>query len=1077
MSVAIDFAVRGAAGGISKGSVSGDQGNFIQVGAGDSISLNTSQASVLSYRRIGADLVVELADGQLITLANYFDTPAGIENHLYLSSDGQVTEVMLTEGTDGVIYADYGQVMGWDKWSPLDDLRFMGPDQIVDAGLVANEEAGMGIFMPGLVGMGAGGAGIAAAAVVGGGLAGGGGGGGGGGDGDGDGLVDPAVNGTGTSTTVTTNTADTSLTVTGTGEPGDTVTVTIGTRVGTGTIGADNRWSVTFDDLPADGNHTASAVFTHTDGTTTTLPGPSYIIDMTPPAVDMDDQGTVNLAEYDAANGVNLTGTAEPGAAISVVIDGHTRTTAADATTGVWTVSFTDAQVLGGNDVDRTVTITATDALGNRSVITETLNLDTVPNPLAIGAVAGNDIVSDSEIGSALTVGGTTAPNASVTLSIAGVSPDVTVVANASGVWTHTYATNPFPAATTDAGYTRVITATTTDAAGNASSTTHSVAIDTETSVNFTAGTIAVDNVVNRAEAGGPITLTGKAEAGSTLVMVSWAGATVPATVDAAGNWTVTFAANTATGVDSGNQTVTVTSTDAAGNTATATRALNVDLDTTVTLQSTPVGADNVLSGGERSAGLTLTGTAEAGSTVWVTLNGTTREVTAPGGTWTATFATSELPSGESSGTQAITVMSRDAAGNTSSTVTHTIGVDTLVNRFTEDAIDLGSSTPTTLNASERSAGVLIGGEVEAGSSVTLTIGLWSHTIPGSATMGGTWSYTVPAAAFPEGPNASATVVAVATDAYGNTSSPISSTIAIDTVVTGFSAADISLGSAVGTSSGFLSAAEVLSGLPVSGRAEAFSTINVTVGNATTGTHTISTTADASGNWSVNFTAAQLPRGEISDVPVTVTARDPAGNTAVQAVSFDLDTVAPTAPVVRGILKLDDTLDMVVLPTSTETYDFFRVDTTGAATSVAASETSGATTDRFTLTPGVPDGSYLVIRNDDAAGNEGSTLFLANNAGVANVELSREGLQGFDLTLIDLSQVGATLSITEAQLRAVTGPDATLTIRGEGDDTVTLNGVTAVRENQIVNGQLYDIYTLGSGATLLLEDDVARTVI
>ena len=136
MSAAIDFAVRSSAGGKTMGSVAGDeQANFIQVGAGDSISLNISQESVLGYQRVEGDLVVELADGRTVVLLGYFDAPEGVVNHLYLSSDNVITEVLLTDAGDGYLVAGYGPASAFDKWSPLDDLRFVDGDPVVAAAL------------------------------------------------------------------------------------------------------------------------------------------------------------------------------------------------------------------------------------------------------------------------------------------------------------------------------------------------------------------------------------------------------------------------------------------------------------------------------------------------------------------------------------------------------------------------------------------------------------------------------------------------------------------------------------------------------------------------------------------------------------------------------------------------------------------------------------------------------------------------------------------------------------------------------------------------------------------------------
>ncbi len=162
---AIDFAIRDFAGAKQHGSVAGDtQGNFIPVGAGDSISLNLTKSSIVTYEQQGGDLIIKLSDGRLIVLSNYFNEVPGQENHLYLSADGEMTEVLVHSGSDGVLFADYGPVSGWDKWSPLDDLRFTTADNVADAIMVSNEPAGMAEFIPGRLG-GFGGAGAAAAAV------------------------------------------------------------------------------------------------------------------------------------------------------------------------------------------------------------------------------------------------------------------------------------------------------------------------------------------------------------------------------------------------------------------------------------------------------------------------------------------------------------------------------------------------------------------------------------------------------------------------------------------------------------------------------------------------------------------------------------------------------------------------------------------------------------------------------------------------------------------------------------------------------------------------------------------------
>jgi hypothetical protein len=125
----------------------------------------------------------------------------------------------------------------------------------------------------------------------------------------------------------------------------------------------------------------------------------------------------------------------------------------------------------------------------------------------------------------------------------------------------------------------------------------------------------------------------------------------------------------------------------------------------------------------------------------------------------------------------------------------------------------------------------------------------------------------------------------------------------------------------------------------------------------------------------------------------------------------------------------------------------------------------------------VPDGSYLVIDTRDPAGNASSTLLVVDNRSASLINLSRSGLSTFDLSTVDLSFApDAQMSITETQLRDITGPDMRLVVKGDADDTVTLTGGVATGATQMIDGQRYAVYTLGTGGTVLLDDDI-RTVL
>ena len=137
----VDFAVRDVMGGVSRGVVSGDgASDFIQVGAGDNISLNLRKTSILKYVHDGEDLQIVLVDGRTITLAGFFDAPAGVENRLFISADGEITPVTLEETGDGVIFAEYGAPELLGKWSLNDQLAFYEGEDLL-AGVVLRRQA------------------------------------------------------------------------------------------------------------------------------------------------------------------------------------------------------------------------------------------------------------------------------------------------------------------------------------------------------------------------------------------------------------------------------------------------------------------------------------------------------------------------------------------------------------------------------------------------------------------------------------------------------------------------------------------------------------------------------------------------------------------------------------------------------------------------------------------------------------------------------------------------------------------------------------------------------------------------
>ena len=412
---------------------------------------------------------------------------------------------------------------------------------------------------------------------------------------------------------------------------------------------------------------------------------------------------------------------------------------------------------------------------------------------------------------------------------------------------------------------------------------------------------------------------------------------------------------------------------------------------------------------------------------------------------------------------EAIITYTYDAAGNRV-TDTHTIRVDTEVTNFTQ-------SSDNVLNATEAAAGLEVTGTVEPGSTLVLRFGSGaSHTV----TVGRdcSWSFTIPAGEIPPGQN-NVVLTATATDAVGN-SSTLTRTVYVDTEVRNFGHNAIA-------GDNVMNAAEHAAGVTISGTVEANSLVVVRLENGSTR----SFRAGADGKWSVKFEARDLPTGE-GEMDVTITATDPVGNVATRTQTVVVDTIAPESPeVISFTTAKNSSGDVVGLRGITtelteDAYTFHRIDGNGAVSTVNATQSDDAVFDEtsFRFATSVPDGSYLVINNADDAGNSASTLLIVDNTNSVNVDLDRAGLSRFDFAAIDLTFApDAQLHITEEQLKALTGPDQQLIIKGDSGDIVAMEGATATGETETIGGQRYTVYTLGDdGASILLDEDISATL-
>ncbi|MEM8579361.1 MAG: RTX toxin, partial [Pseudomonadota bacterium] len=144
----IDFVVRDSAGALQRGVVGDDGTTSIQAGIGQEISLNLRQPDIDASTRTGDDLTLVLADGRVIVIEDYFND-SGAPNRLFISSDGYLNEVAFVETTDGELFAQFGPTEQWGKWSPSDDLIFLGRTDIAMAAPADDEVSMLGATLLG----------------------------------------------------------------------------------------------------------------------------------------------------------------------------------------------------------------------------------------------------------------------------------------------------------------------------------------------------------------------------------------------------------------------------------------------------------------------------------------------------------------------------------------------------------------------------------------------------------------------------------------------------------------------------------------------------------------------------------------------------------------------------------------------------------------------------------------------------------------------------------------------------------------------------------------------------------------
>ncbi|CRS68159.1 Cna protein B-type domain protein [Pseudomonas aeruginosa] len=813
--------------------------------------------------------------------------------------------------------------------------------------------------------------------------------------------------------------------ISGTAEAGATVTLTDagGNPIGQVTADGSGNWSFTPGTPLANGT---VIVATATDPTGNTGPQAATTVDAVAPPAPV----------IDPSNGTTISGTAEAGAKV-ILTDGNGNPigeTTADGS-GNWT--FTPATPLANGTV---VNAVAQDPAGNTGPQGST----------TVDAVAPNTPVVNPSNGNLLN--GTAEPGSTVTLTDGNGNPIGQTTADGSGNWSFTPGSQlpngtvvnvtasdaagntSAPATTTvdsslpsipqvdpsngsvisgtaDAGNTIIITdgngnpigQVTADGSGNWSftpgiplpdGTVVNVVARSPSNVDSAPAVITVDGVAPAAPVIDPSNgteISGTAEAGATVILTDGGGNPIgQATADGSGNWTFTPSTPLANGT-----VINAVAQDPAGNTSGP---------ASVTVDAIAPPAPVI----DPSNGVVISGTAEAGATVILTDgNGNPiGQVTADGsGNWSFTPGT-PLANGS-----VINALAQDAAGNTSGPASTTVD-------------SVAPATPVL----DPSNGTVISGTAEAGATVILTDGGGNPIGQATADGSGNWSFT------PGTPLTNGTVInAVAQDAAGNTSGPVSTTV--DAVAPATPVIDPS------------------NGVELSGTAEPGVRVILTDGN---GNPIGQTLADGSGNWT--FTpGTPLANGTV----VNAVAQDPAGNTSGPA-STTVDTVAPATPVINA------SNGSVITGTAEVGAKVILTDGNGNPIGETTADGSG----NWTFTPGTPlaNGTVINAVAEDAAGNA---------SGPASTTVDSVAPSA---PLLSISADGALLTGTaepNSQVRIVVNGDTAnpITVTVDGAGNFSLPFAPPLITGELIAGVAVDAAGNVSGPATINAPDLAPPTI
>ncbi|WBI89208.1 hypothetical protein PALA37_04896 [Pseudomonas aeruginosa] len=801
----------------------------------------------------------------------------------------------------------------------------------------------------------------------------------------------------------------------GTAEPGSTVILTDGNGNPIAEVTADGS-----------GNWTYTPSTPIANGTVVNVVAEDAAGNSSPPATVTVDSSAPSAPVINPSNGVVISGTAEAGATVTLTDAGGNPIGQVTADgSGNW--SFTPGTPLANGTV---VNAVAQDPAGNTSGPAST-TVDTVaPATPVINPSNGSVITGTAEVG------------AKVILTDGNGNPIGETTADGSGNWTFTPGT-PLANGT-------VINAVAEDAAGNASGP-----------ASTTVDSVAPSAPLLSISADGAL-LTGTAEPNSQVRIVVNGDTANPitVTVDGAGNFSLPFAPPLITG-----ELIAGVAVDAAGNVS-GPATINAP-DLAPPTISVPEAADTWINAAEIGDGIqvdvTIRPTMQVGQVVTVKFagqNGYEAEVshTLTAGDIAAGNLTLTLtpPGGMGPFPEGASTVTADINGGTASTpvpfTIDTIPPATPVLSLAGNILTISAEPGTELTVT-----VDIGGATATATVTADNSGLASLNLLTDLDVDFSWDQLL-----------NAQVSVVGRDPAGNPSNTASIGIgtSIEQPVTiGNFGLDVSL-NPLNPRFGF------------SGTTEPNSSVVIRVITPALNVELLPIQADSSGNFSLNLLSPTI----LTQLGLNITDILNLGS----QISFNLVSTDSNGN--------DSAAYGITLTPNGLSLNIGQIDVNGTSGDDVLSGANGSSEhinggDGSDLIFNVGTGDHVVAGNgndtiqitatdfvsiDGGAGFD--TLVLANGIDLDYNAVGVGTLSNLERIDLGKGDSGSVLTLTAAEVDAITDANNTLQITGENNDTLNVVGAVNTGTTQLINGITYDVYTFGS-TTLLIEDNTVQVVV